>query len=56
MLNLLADRPSLFGQRLDSPLYRSLMVDPEVLGMTAHVYLAAIAVTAVLVMRSRDRR
>jgi hypothetical protein len=50
MLNLLADRPSLFGQRLESPLYRSLLADPEVLSMTAHVYLAAIAVTAVLIM------
>jgi hypothetical protein len=50
MLNLLADRPSLFGQRLESPLYRSLLADPEVLSMTAHVYLAAIAVTAVLLM------
>jgi hypothetical protein len=50
MLNLLADRPSLIGQRLESPLYRSLLADPEVLSMTAHVYLAAIAVTAVWVM------
>jgi hypothetical protein len=50
MLNLLADRPSLFGQKLDSPLYRSLLADPEVLSMVLHVYLAAIAVTAVLVM------
>jgi hypothetical protein len=50
MLNLLADRPSLFGQRLDSPLYRSLLADPEVLSMTLHVYLAAIAVTAVFLM------
>ncbi len=50
MLNLLANRPGLVGATLDSPRYRSLMVDPEVLGMTAHVCLAAIAVTAVFVM------
>ena len=35
MLNLLADRPSLLTQRLESPLYRSLLFDPEVLSMTA---------------------
>ena len=55
MLNLLADRPSLFAQRLDSPLYRSLLIDPEVLSMTVHVYLAAIAVTAVLLMHRAAR-
>lgn len=55
MLNLLADRPSLLGQQLASPLYRSLLADPEVLSMTAHVYLAAIAVTAVLLMDRATR-
>ena len=55
MLNLLADRPSLFGQRLESALYRSLLADPEVVSMTAHVYLAAIAVTAVFVMARAAR-
>ncbi len=55
MLNLLADRPSLFSQQLASPLYRSLLFDPEVLSMTVHVYLAAIAVTAVLVMHRAVR-
>ena len=50
MLNLLADRPNLFARRLESPLYRSLLFDPEVLSMTVHVYLAAIAVAAVMVM------
>jgi len=55
MLNLLADRPGLAGVRLESPLYRSLLVDPEVAAMTLHVYLAAVAVTATLVMSRATR-
>ncbi len=51
MLNLLANRAELGGQTLTSTLYRALLLDPEVMAIVAHVWLAAVAVTGVTVMR-----
>ena len=51
MLALLDRRTELAGQTLTSSLYRTLLVDPQVMAMVAHVWLAAIAVTGILVMR-----
>ncbi len=51
MLNLLASRADLSGLALSSSLYRTLLLDPEVMAMVAHVWLAAIALTGVAVMR-----
>ena len=51
MLNLLTNRIELSGQTLTSTLYRTLLVDPEVMAMVVHVWLAAVALTGVAVMR-----
>ena len=51
VLNLLGSRAELAGQELTSSLYRRLLLDPQVLAMVAHVWLAAVAVTGVVVMR-----
>ncbi len=51
VLNLLGSRAELAGQELTSSLYRRLLLDPQVLAMVAHVWLAAVAVTGVAVMR-----
>ena len=51
ILNLLTTRVELSGQTLTGTLYRTLLLDPEVIAMVAHVWLAAMALTGVAVMR-----
>ncbi len=55
ILTVLDRRADLAGQTLSSSLYRSLMLDPQVLAMSAHVWLAAIAVTGIMTMRMAAR-
>jgi hypothetical protein len=55
ILGLMSSRPELIGRELTGALYRELLIDPEVMAMVLHVWLAAVAVTAVAIMRSVER-
>ncbi|HWC89701.1 MAG TPA: hypothetical protein VG433_08600, partial [Pirellulales bacterium] len=50
MLALLASRPELADVELTSQVNRSLMLDPQIMAMVLHVWLAATAVTGASVM------
>ncbi len=50
MLTVLSHRPEWWHQTLDRSLYHELLTDPEVVSRVAHVWLAAIATVAVVVM------
>ncbi|REK19606.1 MAG: hypothetical protein DWQ37_00650 [Planctomycetota bacterium] len=50
VVSVVGTRPGLVGQTIDRDAYRRLLIDPEVLSRVAHVWLAAAAVTGVVLM------
>jgi hypothetical protein len=55
MLAVISNRPELWDRTLDRPLYRALLIEPEVVSRVLHVWLAAIATAGAAVMLLASR-
>ena len=55
MLSALTHRPELWGRTLERGLYHALLVDPEVQSRVLHIWLAALAMGAIVVVAMLSR-